>query len=72
MLNNGPLNLPADNMHSLAALRMNRCVQGHCKEVSEIMKMRFGLITFYQCFECCLKRFALLHSIQGIGENTLR
>ena len=30
--------------------------------------IRFGLITFYQCLECCQRGFALLHSIQGSGE----
>ena len=33
------------------------------------MEIRFGLITFYQCFECCQKGFALLHNIQGKGER---
>ena len=33
------------------------------------MKIRFGLITFYQCFKCCQRGFALLHSIQGSGER---
>ena len=31
--------------------------------------MRFRLITFYQCFECCKRGFGLLHSIQGSGER---
>ena len=33
------------------------------------MKIRFGLITFYQCFESCQKGFALLHSIQDSAER---
>ena len=33
------------------------------------MKIRFGLITFYQCFECCQRGFAKLHSVQGSGER---
>ena len=42
---------------------------GHCKEVSELLKIRFGLITFYQCFECCQRGFALLYSIQNSGKR---
>ena len=53
-------------MNSTAELRMNAC---HRKEVSELMKIRFGLITFYQCFECCQRGSALLHSIQSSGER---
>ena len=33
------------------------------------MKIHFGLIIFYQCFECCQREFAFLHSVQGIGER---
>ena len=65
LLNNGLLKFPKDNMNSIAALRKNAltwsCVEGHRKELSELMKIRFDLITFYQCFECCQREFALLH-----------
>ena len=65
------MNLPENNMNSNAELRMNalRLEMGHRKEVSKLMKIRFGLITFYQCFECCQRGFTLLHSIQGSGER---
>ena len=33
------------------------------------MNIRYGLITFYQSFECCQSGFALLHSIQGSGQR---
>ena len=33
------------------------------------MKIRLGLITFYQCFECCQRGFAMLHSIQDSGKK---
>ena len=35
------------------------------------MKIRLGLITFYQCFECCQRGFAMLQSIQGSGKKMI-
>ena len=57
-LNNSMLNLPKDTMNSIAELRINAlpwelCLGSHSKEVSELMKIHFGLTTFYQCFEYC-------------------
>ena len=53
------------NMNSIAELRISELTLdlrlGPPKEVSELMKIRFGLITFYQ------RGFALLHSIQDSG-----
>ena len=43
----------------------------HRKVVSGLLKIRFDLITFYQCFECCQRRFVLLHSIQDSGEKMI-
>ena len=69
MLSNGQLNLPEDNMNSITKLRRNAliwsCVYGHRKEVSNLMKNRFVLKMFYQCFECCQRPFALLHEDSG-------
>ena len=31
--------------------------------MSGLLKIHFDLITFYQCFECCKRGFALFHSI---------
>ena len=55
------------NVNSIAELRISELTLdlrlGPPKEVSELMKIRFGLITFYQ------RGFALLHSIQDSGEG---
>ena len=49
------------NMNSIAELRISELTLdlrlGPPKEVSQLMKIRFGLITFYQ------RGFALVHSI---------
>ena len=66
------MDLPEDNMNSIAELRMNTLtleLRLGSPLGSELMKIRFGLITFYQCFECCQRGFALLHSIQDSGER---
>ena len=41
---------------------------GHRRKVNELIKIRFGLIILYQCFQCCRREFALFHSIQDSGE----
>ena len=59
-------------MNSVAVLRMIKLtleLLSHLKEVTELMRIRFCLITFYQCFECFQKGFALPHSIQDSGER---
>ena len=59
-------------MNSVGKSRMNALTLelrlGSLKR-SELMKVRFCLIPFYECFQCCQRGFALLHSIQGSGER---
>ena len=57
------MNLPENNMNPIAELRMNALA------LELLMKIRSGLITFYQCFGCCQRGFGLLHSNQGSGER---
>ena len=45
------MNLPEDNMNSIAELRMNALTLKVAFRVTvELMKIGFSLITFYQCF----------------------